>query len=68
MHKISYWLYDSPQLIGDVFYDGIPCNGISIVDDTDEDIGRHSSLTGLEEDSLRYKVVQPIHIVIPEAG
>lgn len=29
MHKISYWLYDSPQLIGDVFCDGISCNGIS---------------------------------------
>ena len=64
-HKISYWLYDSPQLIGDVFCDGVPCNGLSIVDDSDESIGRRSSLTGLEEDSF---AVEPysVHAVYEE--
>lgn len=56
-HKISYWLYDSPQLIGDVFYDGIPCNGLSgggachvhgreMVGDRQQSLGREGCTRG----------------------
>lgn len=64
-HKISYWLYDSSQVIGNIFFDGSPCNGVAITTDSDEDIGRMVSLTGRDEDRF---VVEPysVHAVYEE--
>ena len=30
--KIGYWFYNSPQLLGNAFFDGALCNGVSITD------------------------------------
>ena len=64
-HKINYWLYDSPQIIGDLFCDGTPCNGLAILDDSDGDIGRRVSLTGSEEDSFVVEL-NSVHAVYEE--
>lgn len=64
-HKISYWLYSSPKIIGDNFFNGSPCNGLSITSINDEDIGIKISLSG---DSENYFVVEPysVHAVYEE--
>ena len=63
--KIGYWFYNSPQLIGNAFFDGALCNGVSITDAQDDDIGKIVSLSGEKEDSF---VVEPcsIHAVYEE--
>lgn len=65
LRKIGYWLYDSPQLIGDIFGDGIPCNGLSITNTEGKDIGRTVSLSGSREDEF---TIEPysIHAVYEE--
>ena len=49
--KISYWLYDSPQVIGDIFWDGEWCCGLSLTDANSSDVGRQVSLSG-DSDNL----------------
>ena len=63
--KIGYWFYNSPQLLGNAFFDGALCNGVSITDAHDDDIGKVVSLSGEKEDSF---VVEPysIHAVYGE--
>ena len=56
--KIGYWLYDSPHIIGNIFYDGSPINGISILGDGC-DIGRQVSLSG---DSENIFVIEPYSV------
>ncbi|MCH5273536.1 MAG: hypothetical protein J1E35_07665 [Lachnospiraceae bacterium] len=63
--KIGYWLYNSPQLIGDIFFDGIPCNGLSVTNTEGKDIGRIVSLSGEQDDEF---IIEPysIHAVYEE--
>ena len=49
--KISYWLYDSPQVIGDIFWDGEWCCGLSLTDANSSNVGRQVSLSG-DSDNL----------------
>ena len=63
--KIGYWLYDSPQLIGDIFFEGVPCNGLSITNTEGKDIGRIVSLSGNRDDEF---MIEPysVHAVYEE--
>ena len=63
--KIGYWFYNSPKLLGNAFFDGALCNGVSITSAQDRDIGKIVSLSGEEEDSF---AVEPysIHAVYEE--
>lgn len=63
--KIGYWLYNSPQLIGDIFFDGVSCNGLAITNTEGKDIGRTVSLSGNQDDEF---IIEPysIHAVYEE--
>ncbi|MBO7632364.1 MAG: hypothetical protein J6S78_08565 [Lachnospiraceae bacterium] len=63
--KISYWLYESPDVVGGNFWDGEPCNGLAFDTDDSESIGKTVSLSGKEEDRF---TVEPysIHAVYEE--
>ena len=58
-HKISYWLYSSPKIIGDIFFNGSPCNGLSITSADDEDVGRKISLSGNADNEF---IVEPYSV------
>ncbi len=45
-HKIQYYLYNSPQVIGDIFWDGDWCCGLSVTEESDSEVGRQVSLSG----------------------
>lgn len=64
-HKISYWLYNSPKIIGDIFFNCSPCNGLSITSADDEDVGRKVSLSGNSDNEF---IVEPysVHAVYEE--
>ena len=63
--KISYWFYNSPDVLGRYLCDGNACNGLSITDDDCTDIGTKISLDGSEENAF---IVPPysIHAVYDE--
>ena len=64
---IHYYFSDSPQEVGDVIFDGTPCNGVAICGENkiyavyNEEI----MCIGPHEDAL-HRYIQPLHIVCQE--
>ncbi|MCR5755202.1 MAG: hypothetical protein K6G30_10395 [Acetatifactor sp.] len=64
-NRISYWLYESAEVIGTAFFGGGATNGLTIYYEEGEEIGKTITLSGKAEDSF---AIEPysIHAVYNE--